>query len=450
MPGDEDKVLFQPGPFPVQPPPSFNFEKTSEWPAWVQDFDDYRFASGLNERTEEAQVRTLLYTMGRQARKIFQTFNLTEEDSKKYAVVKQKFDDYFVAARNLVYESACFHRRCQEPGETVDQFATALHTLADRCDYGEVKERMVRDRFVVGLRDAKLSEALQMDATLTLASALAKARLKESVQRQQKELRSGSTELSEAVSSSAEVDAVRREGKPHGHRPRTKNSERVGHNANSAPKCSTCGRGPHSRSSCPARGAVCHKCGNRGHFAAVCSTKQLRASKVDASSFETGTRTANRRNFVCSLGVTSAKARTVEVSINDTVVSAKIDTGAEVSVVPASFPGLPGQLERSNVALKGPGNEELKVKGQFVATILWKRNSTRQTVFVIESAKSVILGLPAIEALGIVKFVDQVSVETSYPSLFNGLGTMKGEYCIRLKPECVPYAIHTARRIPIP
>lgn len=65
--------------------------------------------------------------MGQQARKIFQNFNVPEEDSKKYAVVKQIFDDYFVAARNLLYESTCFHRCYQETGETVDQFATALH-----------------------------------------------------------------------------------------------------------------------------------------------------------------------------------------------------------------------------------------------------------------------------------------------------------------------------------
>lgn len=40
---------------------------------------------------------------------------------------------------------------------------------------------MIRDRFVVVLRDAKLSETLQMDADLTLASAVSKARLKETV-----------------------------------------------------------------------------------------------------------------------------------------------------------------------------------------------------------------------------------------------------------------------------
>ncbi|KAL3192642.1 hypothetical protein MRX96_058863 [Rhipicephalus microplus] len=130
------------GMFAVPSPPAFDFDRTSEWPSWIQLFDDYRFASGLNERSEEAQVRTLLYTMGRQAREIFSTFTLSEQQQKQYEV-----------------------------------------TLADRCDYKE-KERNIRDRFVVSLSDAKLSESLQMDANLTLASALAKARLKETVQRQ--------------------------------------------------------------------------------------------------------------------------------------------------------------------------------------------------------------------------------------------------------------------------
>lgn len=199
------------GMFAVPAPPTFDFDRTSEWPSWIQLFDDYRFASGLNERSEEAQVRTLLYTMGKQAREIFSTFALSEQQQKQYEVVRKKFDDHFVAARNLVYESACFHRRIQQPGESVDQFITALHTLADRCDYKE-KERMIRDRFVVGLSDAKLSESLQMDANLTLASALAKARLKETVQRQQQQLRETSDEPSAAPASN--LDAINKQRQP--------------------------------------------------------------------------------------------------------------------------------------------------------------------------------------------------------------------------------------------
>ncbi|XP_075539201.1 uncharacterized protein LOC142573868 [Dermacentor variabilis] len=124
----------------LQQPPPLDFDKTSEWPAWIDHFDDYRFATALNERSGEAQVRTLLYTMGRQAREVFATFELTDDEAKSYDVVKQRFNSHFVKERNIVYESACFHRRQQRPEESVDQFATALHVLADRCDFGDMKK----------------------------------------------------------------------------------------------------------------------------------------------------------------------------------------------------------------------------------------------------------------------------------------------------------------------
>ncbi|KAL3248965.1 hypothetical protein MRX96_056251 [Rhipicephalus microplus] len=170
-------------PFLVQPPTSFNFDKVSEWPAWVQDFVDYLFASGLSERTWWAK-------------------------SKNYEVVKKRFDAYFVATWNLVYESACFNRRRQAAGESVDQYVTALRTLADRCDYGVMKERMILDRFVVRLRDSKLSEALQMDATLNLKTAHYRARKKDAVpQQQQHKLHNSAYHQATGL----EVDAVHRE-----------------------------------------------------------------------------------------------------------------------------------------------------------------------------------------------------------------------------------------------
>lgn len=244
----------------LQQPPPLDFDKTSEWPAWIDHFDDYRFATALNERSEEAQVRTLLYTMGRQAREIFATFGLTDEEAKKYDVVKQKFDSHFVKERNIVYESACFHRRQQRPEESVDQFATALHVLADRCDFADMKERLIRDTFVVGLRDAKLSEALQMDPQLTLATALAKARLKETVRQQQQSLRpeglhSGSSP--ELQDQGANVDAVDHQRRPQRNRGR----------------CLYCDGDGHPRSAWPAKTSKCHNCGNKGHFAKACLKK---------------------------------------------------------------------------------------------------------------------------------------------------------------------------------
>lgn len=112
--------VFVSTPFTVRQPEAFNIDNTGEYESWIQEFDDYRYASGLSQRTSEGQVRTLLYTMGRQARKIVSTFQLSETDAKDYDKVRDRFDKHFLKVENVVYESACFHRLCKEPGETVD------------------------------------------------------------------------------------------------------------------------------------------------------------------------------------------------------------------------------------------------------------------------------------------------------------------------------------------
>ena len=47
----------------------------------------------------------------------------------------------------------------------------ALYELVQHCDYGEMKDEMIRDRLVVGIRDSSLSEKLQLDPALILAKA---------------------------------------------------------------------------------------------------------------------------------------------------------------------------------------------------------------------------------------------------------------------------------------
>ena len=61
-------------------------------------------ASGLEEKTEEAQVNTLIYTMEDVADDILRSFCLTAAESKKYDTVRAKFDSHFVKRRNVIYE----------------------------------------------------------------------------------------------------------------------------------------------------------------------------------------------------------------------------------------------------------------------------------------------------------------------------------------------------------
>ncbi|XP_037529195.1 uncharacterized protein K02A2.6-like [Rhipicephalus sanguineus] len=284
--------------------------------------------------------------------------------------------------------------------------------MADRCDYGDLRDRLIRDRFVLGLRDKKLCEALQMDANLTLAMALAKARQKESVhkQQQQHQLLQASGEPSSFKSEYTGLDAV-----SHNRRGKAKSEK-------------------------------CSKCNTRGHFARVCRKVPSR----NISTLEQGT-AAMFLGAVDLPADAQRDSRLVEVDLNGYPLIAKIDTGAQVSVVPATFAGIPEHLQPASETLSGPSGKALQVVGKFDATITWRSRRSNQVVYVVQQLKHPLLGLPAIEGLGLVKFLCATErVEGRCPELFNGLGLLPGAYTIRLNPAAVPYSVTVARRIPVP
>lgn len=73
----------------------------------------------------------------------------------------------------------------------MENFITSLQNLASNCNYGELRDEMIRDRIVVGIRDRKLSDKFQCEAELTLEKAVDTVRTHENVRRQQMELAGG-------------------------------------------------------------------------------------------------------------------------------------------------------------------------------------------------------------------------------------------------------------------
>ena len=76
--------------YQVAQPATFDFGNLEEWPKWLRRFERFRQASGLTEKSEEAQVNTLIYCMGEKAD---DTFKLSEEDCKIYSTAKEKSKD---------------------------------------------------------------------------------------------------------------------------------------------------------------------------------------------------------------------------------------------------------------------------------------------------------------------------------------------------------------------
>ena len=91
---------------------------------------------------------------------ILKSFQLTATQKKKYEMIKERFENYFVVKGNVIFERVKFNKRIHAEGETVDTFVNALYCLAEYCGYGTLQDEMIRDRIVVGLTDVKLSERL--------------------------------------------------------------------------------------------------------------------------------------------------------------------------------------------------------------------------------------------------------------------------------------------------
>lgn len=98
------------------------------------------------------------------------------------------------------------------------------------------------------------------------------------------------------------------------------------------------------------------------------------------------------------------------------------------------------QLHKPEKVLCGPDQKELDVVGCTTVTLAYRGNTTSQTAYIIRELKNNLLGLPAIQSLHLLKKVDEVeemsaaSVKEQFPKLFQGLGTLRGEYQITLKP----------------
>ena len=131
--------------------------------------------------------------MGDEADDLLLSFHLSDQDADNYDIVFQKFADHYGGKRNLVYERVKFHQRSQQPGESIDGYITDLFRLAERCNFKQLHDEMIRDRLVAGVPDTALSQKLQLDPSLTLDKALAQARQKETVRTQQSTVRHSSS-----------------------------------------------------------------------------------------------------------------------------------------------------------------------------------------------------------------------------------------------------------------
>ncbi|XP_034244730.1 uncharacterized protein LOC117647204 [Thrips palmi] len=396
----------------IQQPDPFNWN-AEEWPAWSTRFLRYRRLSKLDKDAPATQLDVLLYLMGEKADIAMKTFRYAPTESNENVLhVMDKFTEYFGGKINVIYERAKFNQRSQRAGESASDFITDLYSMAEKCNYGELREELIRDRIIVGISNVQLSAAMQMDATIDLAKVRERVLQAEDVGKQLPVLRNGHGDAAQA-----QINFVRKSKKPftkpksHTNAPLPNQDKSRKPAANQSrqskqPKpCKKCARTPsHPYSQCPAKDSICGRCKNKGHWAVACFTVINEATAEDQPHAEEVTYYLD-----CVSADLRGKSLRVDITSNGTPVRWKIDSGADIPIIGDKTVDVlkPEDVLDPGVKVMLAGQVQANVTGKCQIRLEWKQRVYDIWAYVIPDQKEPLLSRCLALEMGLIKLAPE-------------------------------------------
>ncbi|CAB4021658.1 Hypothetical predicted protein, partial [Paramuricea clavata] len=382
------------------------------WRRFKQQFEIYLIASGLDKKDGKVQAIALLHVAGYEALEVYNTFQWdTAGDDVKVDKIMEKFERYCNPRKNLTFDRHSFFTRNQQEGETIDTYVTELRKKASRCEFADLKDGLIRDRIVCGIINDSLKE-------LTNEKSVHAVRV-------------------EDKAGQSDTWKGKREEK----------RDKTGNNI-----CNYCGY-RHRRGRCPAYGKNCTRCKKLHHFASMCKAKEI--NFIDKTDEE-----QDQHFFIGTVKSDEAKQDDwcVNLKVNEHTTSFKIDTGAQCNVVPVNLCRKVGieYNHKTGAKLISYSGHDIKAVGKATIAVECKNKYYLLDVQVINSDVIPVLGLPSSNELNLIQRVhniessnDQTTEEIleKYEYLFEGIGTLPGEYEIKIEEPVSP-AIYPPRRIP--
>ncbi|KAJ8932068.1 hypothetical protein NQ314_014968 [Rhamnusium bicolor] len=469
---------------PVSPPHKFDFSAPAAWPQWRKRFERFMSVSGQNIKSDEEKINILMYILGEEAEEVMLQFT---QVPTTYVETLTALENHFIPRRNTIFERYKFNTRTQQPGESIESFITSLHSLAEHCLYGALKEELIRDRIVVGMLDQKTSERLQLQTNLTLSECILAVKQAELQASQNKEIQSmmpnrgSGVFLTEAMHArgKSEVKSAVSTGsipRPSWFQGERSVQQRRNSDKNVQNKCLFCGLAVHPREECPASRSTCRVCRKPGHWATVCrSNKNIKVRSIHVDNkFENTNSCANcnnnepNDNFLGLMQINhiSEKEWIIPLKILELhkQINFMIDSGADITCIPIKSldVNIIQNLVQTDRLITGPSGKALKVVGILHATLCNFNKIVKTDIYVIEELCKPILGRSAIKSLDLLQFgegfVSQVNavtfsfneIQKSFPNLFDDIGMFKTEMDIKILENVQPFVQSVPRVVPIP
>ena len=454
-----------------KPPDKLSFvgNTAQNWQEFEEQLRWFLAGTESAEKSDLTKIGIMLSHAGKEAREVYKTLQWDSEgDQNKFNKVIEAFQKYCSPRKNILYERYGFWSLHQEDDESIDAYLTRIKIKIDMCEYTKegwpqaVRQELTRDKFVFGLIDDTLKERLLREANLDLNRAVEIAQRTESSKRQVKEM---------ATRSSVNI--------------LQQSSERQLVNNSQVFNCGQCGC-QHKPKKCPAYGQECTFCNKMNHFARMCRNKRARERNIqqkrqqsantqfrsqtnrrvhDVEQSDTSSNTSTEESpdlMVTPLqieGIKKSSAWFANLSTNGGKLTCKLDTGAEVSVLPLhTYNKLDTKptLKSTSMNLTAYGGSSIKPSGtcKLTCSNQAKGNTCEVKFYVTPVDAHPILGLTDCIQLGLIKRVCEIQQEgltkdmlkQKYPMVFKGLGKL-GMYHITLQDNHTP-VINPPRRIP--
>ena len=228
-------------------PPMMDFENgnvAENWKMWCQHMQ-LLLTGPLAEKKDEQKSSYFLLYIGQTGRDIYNTWYSPEDTKPTVEELITKFSEYCKPKKNTIMARFKFNSRVQKANENTDQFVTDLRLISQECEYGELRDSLIRDRIIFGTKDNKIRERLLQDEDTKLDKAIEIARSIEATTEQMTNLH-----CTPPSAQDVNIQAIKRTAQ----RPMKPRPSRQ-QNHQSKPKinqCLNCGGPPHHFSKCPA------------------------------------------------------------------------------------------------------------------------------------------------------------------------------------------------------
>src|SRR5258705_10410852 len=146
-------------PLAIRPPEPFSPGQSpaDSWKIWKRQFEIFAEATALSAKPRGQQRAILLHSLGLEGQRIADGLESGEED-RTTSDILLAFDEYFRPYENQTFNRYLFFSSDQQPNQSIDQYILSLKARASACEFGSLRDSLIRDRLICGILNPTVRE----------------------------------------------------------------------------------------------------------------------------------------------------------------------------------------------------------------------------------------------------------------------------------------------------